>query len=149
MIKKFGIIILVLTWVSVVGFCAIPASERAALIALYNSTNGDDWVYREGWKTAPLASDGFAASGTEGTWEGITVTSNHVTSILLPSNGLEGAIPSSFGDLRYIEFLNLNYNKISGSIPSGLGNMTKMTNLLLMGNTLTGSIPAEITNLTS
>lgn len=30
---------------------AIPATERAALIALYNSTDGDNWTNNSGWKT--------------------------------------------------------------------------------------------------
>ena len=29
---------------------AIPASERAALIALYNSTDGDSWGNNSGWR---------------------------------------------------------------------------------------------------
>lgn len=32
---------------------AIPAQERAALIALYQSTQGDGWLDKTGWKTAP------------------------------------------------------------------------------------------------
>ncbi|UCH97180.1 MAG: hypothetical protein JSV88_10110, partial [Candidatus Aminicenantes bacterium] len=39
---------------------AIPAHERAALKALYNSTNGDNWTNNNGWKTPPLDTDGFA-----------------------------------------------------------------------------------------
>jgi len=39
--------------------------ERAALMALYNATNGDDWFNNTGWKTPPLAADGFAYPGTE------------------------------------------------------------------------------------
>jgi hypothetical protein len=33
---------------------AIPASERAALIALYNSTNGDGWKNKSGWRRSHL-----------------------------------------------------------------------------------------------
>ena len=32
----------------------IPPQERVALIALYNSTNGDSWYDNTGWKTPPL-----------------------------------------------------------------------------------------------
>ncbi|MCX6583611.1 MAG: hypothetical protein NT166_25840 [Candidatus Aminicenantes bacterium] len=35
-------------------FGVIPASERAALIALYNSTNGDSWTNNSGWKPPPF-----------------------------------------------------------------------------------------------
>ena len=43
-------------------FCmaAISAAERTALIALYESTNGDNWDDNTGWKTPPLEADGFA-----------------------------------------------------------------------------------------
>jgi len=63
---------------------AIPASERAALIALYNSTNGDNWSNNNGWKTAPLSADGFAiAWGLREVGMGVTVELNHVTCLNL------------------------------------------------------------------
>jgi len=37
---------------------AIPAAERGALIALYNSTDGDNWTKKKGWKESHLAADG-------------------------------------------------------------------------------------------
>jgi len=40
---------------------AIPQSERDALIALYNSTNGDSWTTKTNWKSAGI----FSAAGTE------------------------------------------------------------------------------------
>jgi len=43
---------------------AVPAAERVALIALYNSTSGAGWSDNSGWKTAPLDADGFAMPGT-------------------------------------------------------------------------------------
>ena len=49
----------------------IPSAEREALIALYNSTNGDSWNVNTGWKEPPLDDDGFAMPGTEYTWHGI------------------------------------------------------------------------------
>ena len=50
---------------------AIPPSERAALIALYNSTNGDGWTDKSGWKTPPLDTDGFAMPALRRFSEGI------------------------------------------------------------------------------
>ncbi len=38
----------------------ITSAERDALIALYNSTDGDNWNDNSGWKEAPLDVDGFA-----------------------------------------------------------------------------------------
>ena len=65
---------------------AIPAIEREALIALYNSTNGDNWNNNSGWKDGPLDADGFAMPGTEHMWYGVTVTSDSVTSVSLSFN---------------------------------------------------------------
>ena len=48
---------------------AIPASERAALIAFYNSTNGAGWTYRFNWRNAEDTD--FSPPGTECTWYGV------------------------------------------------------------------------------
>ncbi len=70
---------------------AIPASERAALIALYNSTDGYHWNDNSGWKTPPLHTDGFAMPGTEGSWKGIMIEVDHVIGIDLNNNQLSGS----------------------------------------------------------
>jgi hypothetical protein len=56
---------LVVSSISVPMQAATPASERAALIALYNAANGDNWYGNSGWKTPPLHTDGLAMPGTE------------------------------------------------------------------------------------
>ena len=153
----------------------IPAQERAALIALYNATNGDIWVDQSGWKTAPLDADGFAMPGTEGNWFGVfvltTPTVDQVVKIFLPSNNLNGTIPATMGKLErlqvinlennrllgsipseiaslgYLEVLNLRHNNLVGSIPQGLGNLGNLQYLDLGENKLIGSIPPELGNL--
>ncbi|MCX6580638.1 MAG: Ig-like domain-containing protein [Candidatus Aminicenantes bacterium] len=139
-------------------FGAIPASERAALIALYNSTNGDNWANKTGWKTAPLDTDGFAMPGTEGSWNGITVTGDHVTKIKKISHKLIGHIPSELGNLSQLEEICLGntidyieeiWNHLSGSIPPELGNLSNLKRLDLNYNQLSGSIPVELGNLSN
>ena len=75
-LRSMGVVTLAVLWViagpAVSACAAIPAIERAALIALYTSTDGDQWTDNSGWKEPPLAADGFALPGTEGTWYGIT-----------------------------------------------------------------------------
>ena len=71
----------------------IPVQERAALIALYNSTNGDSWDDNILWKTPPLDTNGFAMPGTENNWYGTTISNSRVTSIDLHSNQLSGSVP--------------------------------------------------------
>ena len=75
---------------------AIPAAERAALIALYVDTNGDGWHDKTGWKTPPLAGDGFAMPGTECDWYSVWCDAGETTllSIYLYGNLLSGSIPA-------------------------------------------------------
>ena len=35
------------------------ATDRDALISLYNATGGDSWSDNSGWKDAPTLADGF------------------------------------------------------------------------------------------
>jgi len=67
---------------------AIPATERAALIALYTNTDGDNWTGHSGWKTPPLAEDGFSMPGTECTWYGVSCDIAAVTGLDLAENQL-------------------------------------------------------------
>jgi hypothetical protein len=110
----FYLLIAALTQVSNFIFTAIPASERAALIALYNNTNGDGWANNSGWKTPPLDTDGFAMPGTEGNWKGAFISADHVTQIFLYNNNLSGSIPSQMGNLGKLKELFLDKNQLSG-----------------------------------
>jgi len=128
---------------------AIPPQERAALIALYNSTGGDHWFESGSWKSGPLASDGFALPGTESHWEGITCDPYipTVTLITLAHYGLNGTLPPELGNLANLLILRLWDNQLSGSIPPELGNLTNLQELLLHANQLSGNIPPELGNL--
>lgn len=125
-----------------VGINDISPAERAALIELYNSTDGDNWDDNSGWKDPPLDADGFAMPGTENTWFGINVAADQVVGIDLSSNNLTGNIPAEIGNLVFLESLSLQFNNLTGSIPSELGNLNSLEELILAYNTLTGSLPA-------
>jgi Leucine-rich repeat (LRR) protein len=126
---------------------AIPASERAALIALYKSTNGDSWAYNSGWKTPPLDSDGFAMPGTEGNWYGVYLDSSHVSKIYLNWNRLHGGLPAALGNMIQLQILSLKENQLSGNIPNEIGALTGLSTLDLNNNQLNGTIPPELGNL--
>src|SRR5262249_6318782 len=63
---------------------AIPTSERTTLLALYQSTNGDQWTHNDNWNGAP---------GTECTWYGISCIGDHVVSVNLYNNNATGTLP--------------------------------------------------------
>ena len=127
----------------------IPAIERAALIALYNSTDGDNWTDNRNWKEPPLHTDGFAMPGTENTWHGINCDggNTYVRNIRLYINQLTGSIPPELGNLSNLNSLELSGNQLTGNIPPELGDLANLTELWLSSNQLTGSIPPELGNM--
>eukprot|EP00762_Andalucia_godoyi_P008760 ANDGO_04723.mRNA.1 Putative leucine-rich repeat-containing protein DDB_G0281931 len=68
--------------------------------------------------------------------------------LYLYSNQLTGPIPSSFGDLSELDFLDMNFNQLTESIPSSLGRLSQLQMLYLYSNELSGSVPASLGNLT-
>ena len=124
------------------------ASDRAVLEALYDATDGPDWIDNTNWKTAsPL-----------GEWFGVTTdTAGRVTRLQLPGNGLAGPIPASLGELSLLRNLDLGIrwdaasqshkNALTGPIPPALGRLANLAVLDLGANGLTGPIPAELGNL--
>jgi Leucine-rich repeat (LRR) protein len=126
---------------------AIPASERAALIALYNSTDGPGWVNRTGWRNA--ADTDFGAPGTECTWMGVfcDYPFDHVTHLYLNGNNLQGRIPGQIGQLTGLTGLDLGDNRLVGSIPPQIGNLPILWDLSLRNNGLSGAIPPELGRL--
>ena len=122
--------------------------ERAALVALYEATDGPSWVDAENWLTdAPL-----------GDWFGVdTDDSGRVVSLAMSyydrqldqwtSNGLSGPIPTELGDLTSLEYLQFFNNRLSGPIPPELGNLAGLEILYLGRNDLTGPIPPELGRL--
>ena len=103
----------------------IDASDRAALIALYDATNGENWGNNTNWKTdKPL-----------GEWYGVSTNdSGQVIELSLYYNGLSGQIPPELGQLQNLIGLRLYNNKLSGQIPPELGQLENLEELRLEGN---------------
>ena len=113
--------------------------DRAALEALYDATDGDNWDDNSNWKSAQALS----------TWHGVTVSGGRVTELRLDSNSLSGALPSDLGDLSSLTVLDLGHNALTGAIPSELGDLSSLLLLRLDDNGLTGSIPSELGSLSN
>ena len=116
------------------------ATDRAALVALYNATGGRNWRNNGNWLSdIPM-----------GAWHGvITDSDGRVTELSLYSNQLTGEIPAELGSLTNLEVLQLSANQLTGEIPAELGSLTNLLQLYLSDNQLTGEIPAELGSLTN
>jgi hypothetical protein len=98
----------------------IPDTERQALIAFYNSTNGDQWKNHENWLGPP---------GSECRWHGIQCAPDledpgevhwNVYEIDLLENNLVGTLPAEFDNFEKLEELLLSGNHLSGNLPPKL-----------------------------
>lgn len=113
----------------------IPDAECAALVDLYQSTDGPHWYDDHGWLT----------DSNPCTWYGVSCTDGSVAYLWLEGNNLAGPLPASIGDLSNAWLLHLKNNQIT-RLPSQIGNMTALRRLWLGNNALT-SVPAAIGNL--
>jgi Leucine-rich repeat (LRR) protein len=119
---------------------AVPAAQRTALGALYNSTGGAHWTNRAGWLGKP---------GTECAWAGVTCDTNSttVTRLFLNDNGLAGSLPPALGNLAGLQSLEAEGNALTGSLPRELGHLANLRTLRLGLNQLSGPVPAELGSL--
>ena len=123
-------------------------SDWRALVALYESTNGEQWQSNDNWSNA---TNTMPDAHTLDSWYGVTVdtVAGRVSELRLKENGLYGEIPSELGNLSNLTNLELGHNSLSGPIPPELGQLTQLTALWLNYNTLSGPIPPELGNLSN
>jgi Leucine-rich repeat (LRR) protein len=150
------------------GSTTIPQAECQALIMLYNSTDGPNWL--------DYSSNNWNVTNTPcTTWAGITCESEHITGIDRNNQGLKNKLGSTpvpldltalsnlqlldlsenqlesipdLSDLTHLQLINLNKNQLKGFIPDFLSTLTDLQYLDLSDNQLSGFIPdAEILGL--
>ena len=131
------------------------ALERAALVALYHATDGDNWgIDDHNWLSdKPL-----------GEWYGVTTDNGgSIISLKMTAAGSDsssgpldpfaepplptGEIPEELGNLTNLRQLILNMGSFEGGIPAELGRLTDLRELDLAGHQLTGALPAELGRL--
>ncbi len=116
------------------GGAECPDSQRDALIALYNQTDGANWTRRTNWSSyAPLDE-----------WFGVTTDrSGQVTGIDLADNNLNGTIPSQLSKIAGLRSLNLSNNpRLTGTLPIVMANLN-LDVLNLAGTGLCASPDSE------
>ncbi|KAJ6936607.1 hypothetical protein NC652_011351 [Populus alba x Populus x berolinensis] len=62
----------------------------------------------------------------------------------LPTNLLEGSIPTTITNCTQLLNIDLSFNRITGKLPQGLGQLYNLINLFLEPNQMSGEIPADI-----
>lgn len=117
---------------------SVVSSDKYALLALYDATDGRSWALNARWRSdAPLAE-----------WYGVEVDEDgRVVSIVLVANGLAGELPADIGRLTALESLQLAENRLEGEIVPEVGRMESLEVLDLSGNSLDGPIPPELAQL--
>ena len=123
-------------------------SDRAALVAFYHATDGDNWANNEGWLTDAPLDDWYGVSARE-----------RVDTIRLIDNGLNGYLPPKLGDLVWLSNIQLGSsnircrgnsctpssptgNRLTGPIPEEWRKLTRLSFIDLTANPVTGEIPA-------
>ena len=148
--------------------------DRAALVALYNATDGPNWINNRNWLTdAPLGewygvgtdaagrvvridlagqwdneAREYISHGLRGELPAELANLTELTTLSLSGNGLTGPIPPELGNLTELTSLELSYNRLADAIPPELGDLAALTSLDLRRNNLTGPIPPELGGLT-
>lgn len=140
-------------------------TQLYALLSLWYSTNGDNWVDNEGW----LIDESGLINENECTWYGIGCTKLNlggavgvqdvVTQILMFSestleddaedndynNNLVGSIPADIGLLENIKlFYFYKQPELAGTLPNSLKALTKLEEFTVAGCNLSGSLPEGI-----
>jgi len=147
---------------------SVPNVEYQALVDFYNAMNGNNW--NDKW-------DVNENNLNEGAWNGLSIENGHVTGINLNNtSNVSGAIPASFGNLKYLknlsiyagsysknlsttdlnvlselqslESLDLRYCRIAGAIPSSWSKLKNLKTIYLNNNAIT-AFPEELGELES
>ena len=116
------------------------ATDRAALVALYDTTGGTNWTDNTNWR----------GNSSIGEWYGVTTNDDgRVTELRLHQNNLSGQIPAALGNLSNLEVLLLLDNGLTGPIPPALGSLSNVRIFYLYQNQLMGDMPSSLGNLSN
>jgi Leucine-rich repeat (LRR) protein len=138
-IRKMIISLLVLTGIIHSQSIRTIVDDSLALLALYNSTDGDNWNPPVNWMTATIIN-----------WDGIYIEDNRVIGIGLPNRNLNGIITDTLAILDSLKYLSLYDNpNLSGTLPPFLGSLSALIQLGIYNTGIGGEIPAEYGQLTS
>ena len=124
--------IALLLWLSTPAQAFLPSSERAVLVAIYNSTGGPNWINHTGWNGKPR---------TECGWYGVTCDAgkDHVIKINLDNNNPAGPLPA-LSNLPALSEATFSLNQLTG-LPPDLGSLPQLAKFNAAVNQITGTLP--------
>ena len=97
--------------------------DSMALVALYQTTDGDNWTDNSNW-----------LSGDLDTWFGVTVSGGAVTNLDLTENNLVDTIPFEILAMNDLDELRLNRNDLT-ALPD-MSSMSNLSNVRVVNNRL-------------
>ena len=114
----------------------LPATtDREALAALYNATDGANWRLNDNWLSEAPLND----------WIGVTTDANgRVTELYFYANQMRGKLPPELGSLLSLEVLYLRDDQLTGEIPPEWGNLASLEVVHLGDNQLSGCVPGNL-----
>ncbi|MDH3649181.1 MAG: T9SS type A sorting domain-containing protein [Saprospiraceae bacterium] len=109
--------------------------DSMALVSLYEAADGASW------------SDPWDLASSMGTWKGISLFGDRVTTLILKNVNLSGSIPPELGQMDKLSIIDLRENNLTGPIPAELGNMTSLRSITLFRNNISGAVPESLGQL--
>jgi hypothetical protein len=140
----------------------VPPAEVEDLQTLYNSTQGDLWIWskvssRPKWNFTISSTGDYLrnpCADDNAVWQGVSCSGTpvicaqtsricHIVAIDLSSYNLGGNLPAYLTNI-YLTELQVRNNRIGGTIPSAFSALTNLEILDLSVNKIVGPIPDEI-----
>ncbi|KAG0555535.1 hypothetical protein KC19_12G176100 [Ceratodon purpureus] len=156
-LRTVSITLIAFTWLCSSSFAGVDAqllhpTDMMALRAIKNSmgdlpggTFFSTWVFA--FRINPCLSFAGLQCTRIGSFNRISALSLGPTSSGTP--GLTGTLPTSLGDMIYLQTLTISAGAIRGPIPDTIGNLKKLTTFSCSSNYISGQIPPSLANLQS
>ncbi|KAG0605155.1 hypothetical protein M758_9G035800 [Ceratodon purpureus] len=127
-------------------FAPLPSASAGTLWSDVNALHG----LVQGWNATPGLSQNWTWGSDPclNNWTGVSCFQESVTSLRLDQFGIIGTLSPSIGQLKNLQFLNLQNNPgLTGPIPKEIGQLRRLYALDLSNCSLSGRIPRGLGNL--
>ena len=115
------------------------SDDALALIALYQSTGGENWISSGNWLLEPDVC----------TWSGVNCDEfGRVSELYFNNNNMIGPIPPEIGLLSHLVRFQIIYDQITGPLPDEIGDLINLVEIRFLENNITDQLPATMGNLT-